>query len=137
MANEKIIHLDIISPRESVYSGEVNSITAPGSKGSFQILFSHAPIVSTLDIGLLTLVEPDGKKRVYAVSGGLIESSSNKVSAIVEEAIESVAIDLASANSALKQAESMLAQASDEFEKTAARKLILKSKNLIKAKETV
>lgn len=137
MANEKIIHIDLISPRDSVYSGEAISITVPGAKGAFQILYSHAPIVSTLDIGIITIEEPNGTKKRFAISGGLLELSANVVSAIVEDADEASTINIESARKALAQAENMLESAKDEYEKNSARKLIAKAKNLIKAKETV
>jgi len=42
------MQLQIVSPEAQLFSGEVESITLPGTSGSFQILNNHAPIVSTL-----------------------------------------------------------------------------------------
>jgi len=45
------MQLQIVSPEAQLFSGEVESITLPGTSGSFQILNNHAPIVSTLVVG--------------------------------------------------------------------------------------
>ena len=45
------MYIDIVSPETTLFSGEIQSITVPGTKGSFQILNQHAPIVSTLTKG--------------------------------------------------------------------------------------
>ena len=43
--------LEIVSPEATLFSGEVSSVTLPGSEGEFQILENHASIVSTLTKG--------------------------------------------------------------------------------------
>ena len=43
--------IDIITPTEKLFSGTAKRINLPGSKGSFEILENHAPIVSTLAAG--------------------------------------------------------------------------------------
>ena len=43
------MHLEIITPARKLFTGEVKLVQVPGSKGSFEILNNHAPIISTLD----------------------------------------------------------------------------------------
>ena len=45
------MHLEIITPENTVFEGEVSSATFPGSNGSFQVLNNHAPIISSLGKG--------------------------------------------------------------------------------------
>ena len=52
--------LEIIAPDHQLYSGEVDLVQVPGSKGSFQILRNHAPIISTLDQGQIKIVDQKG-----------------------------------------------------------------------------
>ena len=46
----KGLHLDIVSPDKEIFNGEVDSVTLPGTLGSFTILSKHAPIVSSLSL---------------------------------------------------------------------------------------
>ena len=78
--------LEIISPDKKLYSGEIYSIQVPGSKGSFQILKNHAPIISTLDKGKITILAEDGNKSSFEVDGGVIEAKNNKIIVLAESA---------------------------------------------------
>ena len=73
------MRIEIITPEKTVFEGEVASVKVPGKKGSFQVLKDHAPIVSTLENGLITLVGMDGKELVYEINGGVIEVKTNKI----------------------------------------------------------
>jgi len=47
------LQIEIITPSKITFSGEAKSITIPGTLGSFQVLFNHAPLISTFEIGLV------------------------------------------------------------------------------------
>ena len=72
------MQLDIISPDKSLYSGEVTSVTLPGSKGSFQVLNNHAPIISSLDKGTVKVKDKEGEK-TFDISGGIVEVLNNNI----------------------------------------------------------
>lgn len=78
--------LEIITPDQSVYSGEVSSVTLPGVNGQFQVLKDHAPLVSTLAKGNL-VVEVNGKNQTIVVDGGVVEVVNNKVLVLAEAVI--------------------------------------------------
>lgn len=78
--------LEIISPDKSLYSGEILSIRVPGSKGSFEILKNHAPIISTLDKGMIDILEKNGDRSTFKVDGGVIEAKNNKIIVLAESA---------------------------------------------------
>jgi F-type H+-transporting ATPase subunit epsilon len=80
------MHLEIISPEKKVYVGEVKLVKVPGSKGSFEILLNHAPIISTLDKGEVKIVDMEGKESVFEIDGGIIEVNNNKISLLAEKA---------------------------------------------------
>lgn len=81
MANT--LQLDIITPDEHVFSGEITEITVPGTDGSFQVLYNHAPIISTLDEGPIVVKSSEGVRN-YVAKGGVIEVLNNKVIVLVE-----------------------------------------------------
>jgi F-type H+-transporting ATPase subunit epsilon len=78
--------LEIISPDKSLYSGEILSIRVPGSKGSFEILNNHAPIISTLEGGVIDILEKNGNRTSFEVDGGVIEAKINKIIVLAESA---------------------------------------------------
>lgn len=78
------MHLDIISPDRNIYSGEVNSITLPGTAGSFGILNNHAPLISTLKEGKIKIKDTANKEEFFNIKGGVVEVMKNKVIILAE-----------------------------------------------------
>lgn len=79
--------LEIITPDKKVFEGEVESATFPGSKGSFQVLTNHAPLISTLAKGKITYVrKPEGTKNLE-VDGGVVEVLNNKITVLAEKIV--------------------------------------------------
>lgn len=78
--------LEIIAPDQNLYSGEVDLVQVPGSKGSFEILRNHAPIISTLDKGRIKIVDTRGGITFFEVNGGVIEVKNNKIIVLAETA---------------------------------------------------
>ncbi len=78
--------LEIIAPDQKLYSGEVDLVQVPGSKGSFQILRNHAPIISTLEQGQIRIVDQKGETTLFDVDGGVIEAKNNKIIVLAETA---------------------------------------------------
>lgn len=73
------MHLDIISPDKSIFSGEVNAIQLPGTAGSFGILNNHAPLISTLKEGKIKVKDASGKEDFFEIKGGVVEVLKNRV----------------------------------------------------------
>jgi len=71
--------IEIITPDNKVFEGDIKSIRVPGKKGSFQVLNDHAPIVSTLENGPVIMVDQNGNESVYEIDGGVIEVKANKI----------------------------------------------------------
>lgn len=78
--------LEIISPDKNLFSGEVVLVQVPGSKGSFEILKNHAPIISTLEHGVIRILTSNGDESYYEVDGGVIEAKNNKIIILAENA---------------------------------------------------
>jgi F-type H+-transporting ATPase subunit epsilon len=73
------MQLDIITPEKKIYTGEVKLVQVPGSKGSFEILNNHAPIISTLENGEIKIIDLQDRKIYFDISGGVIEVNQNKI----------------------------------------------------------
>jgi len=67
-----------------LYSGEVTMVQVPGSKGSFQILKNHAPIISTLDKGKIKVIDTKGNSIFFEIDGGLVEVKNNQILVLTE-----------------------------------------------------
>lgn len=92
--------MEIITPTRVVFKGEATSLSAPGTVGGFQILHAHAPFLSELKTGILTVKKVSGEDIVYATSGGFVEVKDNKVVVLADTAEEKSEIDVARAKAA-------------------------------------
>lgn len=106
MANT--IQVDIVTPERSLFSGQVEMITLPGSLGQMGILPGHAPLLSTLDIGEIIL-KVGNISQYVAVSGGVVEVRPNKVTILADTAETPEDIDAVRAQEALDRAQQLLA----------------------------
>jgi F-type H+-transporting ATPase subunit epsilon len=84
----KVFDLEIVTPDGGVFSGQVQSVQAPGSLGSFQVLYNHAPIISTLGTGKVKVVTAEGQTLQYSTQDGVIEVLNNKAIILVEKVTE-------------------------------------------------
>jgi len=76
--------LEILTPDKIVYEGDVTSLTVSGTMGSFQILSDHAPIISTLEQGSITVQSIQKGIETFSVKSGVVEVLDNKVMVLVE-----------------------------------------------------
>lgn len=78
--------LEIITPDKKVFSGEVMRVQVPGSKGSFEVLNNHAPIISTISKGKVKVTDKQGVKS-FDVQGGVVEVLKNKIIILAESVV--------------------------------------------------
>ena len=76
--------LEIITPEEKIFEGEVSSVQFPGSDGKFEVLNSHAPIISSLVKGDIRVIDTDNNSSNYPINGGVIEMQNNKIIVLAE-----------------------------------------------------
>jgi F-type H+-transporting ATPase subunit epsilon len=92
--SDKLLYLEIVTPSKIIFSGPVKSISVPGEVGSFQILYNHAPIISNLTIGELTVVDHNGNINYYAMNGGFVMVFKNRVTVISDSIENAQEIDI-------------------------------------------
>ena len=80
----KELFIEVVTPSKTAYIGDIKSVTVPGSSGNFQVLFNHAPIMSSMEIGVVKIVDDEGKILEYSTSGGTIEVMQNKILLLAE-----------------------------------------------------
>jgi len=80
--------LHIITPDAKVLEGDVDAVTLPGTKGSFQVLRNHAPIISSLEKGEVKVRSSKGEDSIVKISGGVVEVLNNKVTVLAESTEE-------------------------------------------------
>ncbi len=83
----------LLTPEGSRFEGQVVSVRVPGSNGDFQMLYNHAPIVSSLGIGKISIRQEGEKELNFAVSGGFVEMSNNQLTILAEKAEKSTEIN--------------------------------------------
>ncbi len=80
--------IEIVTPDSKVYSGEIRSVRVPGTKGSFQVLKDHAPIISTLDSGTVYISDDQGNEVRYEITGGVIEVKKNRIILLADSVVQ-------------------------------------------------
>ena len=79
--------LEIITPDDKLFEGEVDSATFPGSDGLFQVMNDHAPLVSSLGLGEMKYMYKENdheKTEKFLINGGVVEVLNNRVMVLVE-----------------------------------------------------
>jgi F-type H+-transporting ATPase subunit epsilon len=106
---------EIITPDGIVFQGEVESVQAPGTYGSFGVLVDHAPFMTTTTVGKVEVVAEEkggdkvvARRRHFASSGGFIEVLHNSVTLLAETCEAAENIDIERAKAALKRAQERL-----------------------------
>lgn len=79
------MYLEILTPDRKLFEGEVSSVKVPGSKGQFEVLKNHAPIISSLEAnGQVRVITSEQKTEIFEIKGGVIEVLKDKVIILTE-----------------------------------------------------
>jgi F-type H+-transporting ATPase subunit epsilon len=124
--------IEIIAPNRVVFQGEATSVTAPGTLGGFQVLFNHAPLLSSLDVGPLKVKNTQGADTVYATGGGYLEVRDNNVIVLIESAERPEEIDIERARSARARAEGRLKSHDPSFDTVRAELALARALNRLR-----
>ena len=106
-----MLKLEIVTPERRILNAEVDSVTVPTATGEAGILPNHAPLVSALKPGVVSYSAKGNSDR-FAITGGFVEVSSNRVSVLADNAEGADEIDVAAVKADREAAEKALAAAS-------------------------
>ena len=82
--------VELISPEKVYYSGECIMVRLPGKKGSFSVLDNHAPIISSLEGGIVKITLKDDDTLIFDVDSGYVEVKDNRVTICGDKVIKVV-----------------------------------------------
>ncbi|HEX7621203.1 MAG TPA: ATP synthase F1 subunit epsilon [Anaerolineales bacterium] len=103
------IRCEIVSQDRMVFEGDADIVVLPGTDGEMGILPHHAPLLTTLKIGIIK-VRSGGKEEIFTVAGGVAEVQPDIVTVLADAAENVEEIDVARAEAARKRAEEILAK---------------------------
>ena len=110
------MRLEIITAERVVYSDDVDLLVAPGMEGELGILPHHAPLMTIIAPGEIT-VRKEGEEDAYlAISGGFLEVMANHVTILADTAERSDEIDEARVREALRRAEERLSMRTSDMD---------------------
>ncbi len=128
---EKRLHLEIRTPEQLVYEGEITSVRAPGELGSFEILAGHLPFLTVLDTGEIRIRESETPQSI-ATSGGVFEVLRTGVTVLADTAEWAYEIDVERAETARQRAQELLASRDPNVNRTRAEAALARAVNRLK-----
>jgi F-type H+-transporting ATPase subunit epsilon len=110
------LHLEFVSPERVLFSGEVDQVDLPGTEGDMGILAGHAPLVTTLRPGIVTIFNGNTKVPVVVV-GGFAEVGPSGLTVLADRAVAREDFDMATLAGEIKDTEEDIADATDDAER--------------------
>jgi F-type H+-transporting ATPase subunit epsilon len=108
------LHFELVSPARLLFSGEVTSVTIPGTEGDMGIFAGHAPVLSTLRPGVVIVDKGQGQPDRIFVRGGFAEVNPQGLTLLAETAIPLADLDATALAQQVKDAEEDVADAKDD-----------------------
>jgi F-type H+-transporting ATPase subunit epsilon len=110
------LHLEFVSPERVLFSGDVDQVDLPGAEGDMGILAGHAPLVTTLRPGIVTIF--NGNERVpVVVIGGFAEVGPAGLTVLADKAVAREDFDMALLAGEIKDTEEDVADCTDDVER--------------------
>ena len=109
--------LDIVSPEELIFSGEVTHVFASGEMGELEVCPGHTPLMTPLNAGSIryTIKEANTEELLY-ICGGVLEVQPYHTTVLADTAIRAKDLDEATAQQAIETARTKLAEQKDEVD---------------------
>ena len=102
-------HVRLLTPEREVFAGEAQHLYARGSLGYLGVLAHHAPLLTSLEPGVMSIRTASGAEEHFVVTGGFLEVSDNRATVLADAAEHASEIDAAAAERALAEARGRLA----------------------------
>ncbi|HWP98356.1 MAG TPA: F0F1 ATP synthase subunit epsilon [Syntrophomonadaceae bacterium] len=132
---ENTFMLEIVTPEQILFKDEIQFLVVPGAEGELGVMKNHAPLVTSLKIGVLRYKDQGGNFRRMALSGGFLEVVDNAARVLAETAERGEDVDVLRAKSAMERAERRLAQRSEDINLARAQMALQRAIARIRASE--
>lgn len=103
------IRCEIVSQDRMVFEGDADTVIIPGVLGEMGILPNHAPLLSTMGFGVITVRLGD-REDIFTVAGGLVEVQPDVITVLADVAENVAEIDITRAQAARERIEEIMAE---------------------------
>ncbi|MGD0334382.1 MAG: F0F1 ATP synthase subunit epsilon [Xanthobacteraceae bacterium] len=110
------LHLEFVSPESVLFSGDVDQVDLPGAEGDMGILAGHAPLVTTLRPGIVTIYR-GGAREPVVVTGGFAEVGPAGLTVLADRAVAREDFDTTTLANEIKDAEEDVADSTNEAQR--------------------
>ena len=110
------LHFEFVSPESVLFSGDVDQVDLPGAEGDMGILAGHAPLVTTLRPGIVTIYR-GGAREPVVVTGGFAEVGPGGLTVLADRAVARETFDTGTLADEIKDTEEDIADATDQAER--------------------
>jgi F-type H+-transporting ATPase subunit epsilon len=107
------LQFEFVSPENVLFSGEVDQVDVPGAEGDMGIFAGHAPMVTTLRPGIVTIFRGSTREPVV-ITGGFAEVGPDGLTILADRAVARADFDMATLVAEIKDAEEDMADATDQ-----------------------
>lgn len=114
------MQFDLVSPERALASMQASAVQIPGADGDMTAMPDHAPTITTLRPGVLTVEGPDGSQS-YAVTGGFADINAQGTSVLAEKAIPTADVTAADMDALIATAKEAVETASADLKDVAAK----------------
>ena len=118
------LRIEIVSPERLVLSEVVQSVTVPGTEGYFTVMVDHAPFMTTLRSGFITVNGIGGRDEIFFVKGGFADVSPEGLTILAEQSAPFSEFNHADLQTQIKNAEAELAAAATPEERSYAQDIV-------------
>jgi F-type H+-transporting ATPase subunit epsilon len=111
---------ELVSPERLLLSAPVLSVVVPGTEGEFTVLKDHAPFMSTIKPGVVTVTPESGSVQKFFILGGFADVSPNGLTILAEQAVPVESLNAELLAQQIRDAEEDVADARDDHARAAA-----------------
>lgn len=104
---------ELVSPEKLVFSAEVEAVVVPGTDGEMTVMAQHAPVMTSIRPGIVTVTGAGNDKRIF-VRGGFAEIGRSGLTILAEMAVPMEEFDRARLDQEIRNAEEDVADAKDD-----------------------
>lgn len=97
-------HLDVVSAEKMIFSGPVKGVRVSGSEGELGVRHGHAPLLTSIEPGMIRITKPFEEQEFVYISGGVLEVQPETTTILADTAIRGEDLDAAKAEEAKRRA---------------------------------